>query len=123
MSDLEWVATDACTLPTTEQPLRVREFDSLFAEALQGVERLGPTSLRLVLAGAAGLGDRVRDLADREGGCCSFFTFTVDEQPEPGGAAASRVQLDVGVPPERVEVLDALAGRARATRTDAGSTT
>ena len=30
---LPWVAPDACTLPTAERPLRVAEFDDLFANA------------------------------------------------------------------------------------------
>jgi hypothetical protein len=29
-----WIAVDACTLPTDEQPLRLAEFDELFATTL-----------------------------------------------------------------------------------------
>ncbi|ACZ87769.1 hypothetical protein [Streptosporangium roseum] len=43
-----------CTLPTAEQPLRVAEFDALFAGALRGHQRLAPTHLRLRLDGAGG---------------------------------------------------------------------
>jgi len=32
---MSWVAVDACTLPTEEQPLRVAEFDALLAGALR----------------------------------------------------------------------------------------
>ncbi|WP_328439863.1 hypothetical protein OHA71_27115 [Streptomyces sp. NBC_00444] len=49
-----WVSA-ACTLPTTEQPLRVC----------------------LVLTGGLGIEGNVRDLVARESGCCSFFTITV----------------------------------------------
>jgi hypothetical protein len=43
--DLAWVP-EACTLPTVEQPLRLAEFDDLFATALRGQQWLSPTSLR-----------------------------------------------------------------------------
>ncbi|MBE1490368.1 hypothetical protein [Plantactinospora soyae] len=46
--DLGW-APSACTLPTTEQPLRVAEFDALFTDAVQTVARPAPTRLRLEL--------------------------------------------------------------------------
>lgn len=36
-----WVAADACTLPTSEQPVRVAEFDALFAETLARTEQRG----------------------------------------------------------------------------------
>ncbi len=41
---LEWVEVDACTLPTVERPLRMSEFDDLFATHLRAVERLPETS-------------------------------------------------------------------------------
>ncbi|RZS31265.1 hypothetical protein EV193_115144 [Herbihabitans rhizosphaerae] len=34
MDDIAWVDTRSCTLPSVEQPLRVAEFDALFAESL-----------------------------------------------------------------------------------------
>ncbi|MBB6551859.1 hypothetical protein [Nonomuraea rubra] len=39
---MTWVGPSACTLPTVEQPLRVAEFDALFAGAVQGVAPPGP---------------------------------------------------------------------------------
>lgn len=39
----EWVSS-ACTLPTTEQPTRVAEFDGLFASALRTMERPDPST-------------------------------------------------------------------------------
>jgi hypothetical protein len=102
--DEGWVPA-ACTLPTVEQPFRVREFDELFAEALVGVDRVAPTRLRLVLAGGAAVVARARDLAERERECCSFFTFSVT-------AHGHGATLEVGVPAAQVDVLDALAVRA-----------
>ena len=40
-----WVP-EACTLPTVEQPLRLIEFDELFATALWGQARIGRAVLR-----------------------------------------------------------------------------
>ncbi|GAA2865742.1 hypothetical protein GCM10010517_25150 [Streptosporangium fragile] len=94
-----------CTLPTEERPLRVAEFDALFASALRGLERVAPTHLRLVLDGGAQVEETTRDLTARETGCCSFFTFTLT----PGG---ERLSLDVEVPEAHTEVLDGLAVRA-----------
>ncbi len=94
---------DACTLPTAERPLRVAEFDELFATAVRGQQRLSATRLRWLLDPAAE--PRARDLTVRETQCCSFFTFTF--APVNGG-----VQLDVEVPAAHVDVLDALAERA-----------
>jgi hypothetical protein len=34
-----WAPVDACTLPTADQPLRVAEWDDLFATSLRAVER------------------------------------------------------------------------------------
>ena len=104
--DLGWVPS-ACTLPTAEQPLRVAEFDALFADAVQAVVRPEPTRLRLELVFSAEHAARAAELAARENGCCSFFTFTLTVAD--GGLA-----LEVAVPAEHVEVLDALAERAGA---------
>ncbi len=101
---------DACTLPTVERPLRVAEFDELFATAVRDVERLAPGKVRMTLAGPASLAGTVRDLTARETACCSFFAFTVT------GSADGGVVLDIAVPPERVPVLDALTERALRSR-------
>jgi hypothetical protein len=102
-TDAAW-APQACTLPTAEQPLRVAEFDKLFAASLQGVERITPTRLQLHLAAAA---ERTaRDLTARETNCCSFFTFDYTSAPDGG------LLLDVTLPTAHVDVLDAIAARA-----------
>jgi len=98
------LTTDACTMPTAQRPLRLAEFDDLFATAVRRVERHGP-ALRLRLSGAAGLAETVRDLAARESSCCSFFSFGVSGSDDD-------LTLDVSVPPARQEILDALAERA-----------
>jgi hypothetical protein len=102
MEDL--MTTDACTLPTAERPLRLAEFDALFSEWVRRVER-GDESVRLHLTGPVGLGDQVRDLAERESTCCSFFTFAV-------AGPDDDLSLDISVPVERRDILSALRERA-----------
>ncbi|NUW29965.1 hypothetical protein HTZ77_00740 [Nonomuraea sp. SMC257] len=102
--DLGWAPT-ACTLPTAEQPLRVAEFDALFAEAVQVVQRPEETRLRLELVFSPDNAARVAELTARENGCCSFFTFTLT-------IAGGSLALEVAVPAEHVDVLDALQARA-----------
>jgi hypothetical protein len=92
---------DACTLPTSERPLRVSEFDQFFTAVLRS-QRPEPTRLDLVVpreAEAVG-----RDLARREGECCSFFEFEF----EPVG---DDVMMRIAVPPTQIGVLDALEAR------------
>ena len=106
-----WVAPEACTLPTAEQPLRVAEFAGLFADHLQGIEQRGPQEARMSLVGPEGLATLVRDLADRETACCSFFEFSVSTVPS-DEAGQEAVQLEIRVPAARADVLAALTGRA-----------
>ncbi|TYB48942.1 hypothetical protein [Actinomadura chibensis] len=103
--DLGW-APEGCALPTVERPLRVAEFDALFAEAVTAVEPAGPGRVRLVLRPDPEVAGRAAELAARETGCCSFFTFTLTAT---GGALA----LQAGVDERHTGVLDALAARAR----------
>ena len=93
MTELDW-APDACTLPTAERPFRVAEFAAL---DIRRVETISPTHARLHFAGDP---DHVRDLADRESACCSFFRFAVTGST-----------LDVQVPDRYADVLTALAAR------------
>lgn len=102
MEDL--LTTDACTLPTQQRPLRLAEFDDLFARAARSVTRQG-LAVRIHLVGDRGLRERVRDLAERESTCCSFFTFLVEGREDD-------LMLTVSAPAERREILDALALRA-----------
>jgi hypothetical protein len=95
----------ACTLPTVEQPLRVAEFDALFAQAVQAVSRPGRERLRLELAFSPLIAAQAAELTARESGCCSFFTFTLTIAD--GGLA-----LEVTVPEQQTAVLDALQTRA-----------
>lgn len=100
--DVTGWAPSACTLPTADRPLRVAEFDALFSEAVRATR--DPARLRLELAFSPGDAARAADLAARETGCCSFFTFTLT-------IADGRLILDVTVPPEHADVLDALGRR------------
>lgn len=100
----ELMATDACTLPTAERPLRRAEFDALFASSTGTVVR-GDLEVRIHLTGDSGLFESARDLAERETACCSFFTFVLD-------GADDDFTMSISVPPERRDILDALAARA-----------
>lgn len=97
--------TDACTMPTGDRPLRLAEFDDLFATAVRGVERRG-SDVRMHLVGSEGLADRVRDLTERETSCCSFFTFAIE-------GSDHDLTLDISVPPDRLQIIEALAARAQ----------
>jgi hypothetical protein len=99
-----WATTEACTLPTAEQPLRVAEFDALFAESLRDVERVSGTRVRLTLDAASE--ETAKDLTARETSCCSFFTFAF------AGGGEDRLTLEVSVPAAYADVLSALTGRA-----------
>jgi hypothetical protein len=103
-----WAASDACTLPTAQRPMRVAEFDALFAEHVVAVERDAATKVTMVVQGGRDLEARVRDLAARETGCCSFFTFTVSAWQE----ATQAMRVEIQVPPARADILAALAARA-----------
>ena len=96
--------SDACTMPTAERPLRLAEFDALFATAVRSVERRG-NDVRMHLASGEGLVGWVRDLTTRETSCCSFFTFTV-------AGSDQDLTLDISVPPAYQRILDALTERA-----------
>jgi hypothetical protein len=99
----DW-APDACTLPTAERPLRVAEFNDLFTFVVRA-ERQNPQRLDLVLRRIVEA--PARDLARRESECCSFFTFEFE-------SAGDDLVMHIAVPPEHVEVLDALESRATA---------
>ena len=93
---------DACTLPTEERPIRVAEFDELFTTQVVSSARRSPNRLELHLR--PGCADSVRDLTEREAQCCSFFTFTVRDQPD-------AVVLDIVVPDTYQDVLDGMEKR------------
>jgi hypothetical protein len=100
-------APEACTLPTAERPLRVAEFDELFATSLRGLERPSPATLRMNLDPDPDVAERAAGLVMRETECCSFFTFSLV-------ATGGQLRLDIAVPSTQVSVLDALQARASA---------
>jgi hypothetical protein len=113
------VPVEACTLPTADQPLRVAQFDDLFATALRAIERPAARHrARLVLAGGDDLADQVQRLADAETACCSFFTFTLTPLTADTSDAdeANLLALDIEVPIPRADVLAALVRRAEQAR-------
>ena len=103
--DQSW-APDACTLPTVEQPLRAKEFDDLFRDAVTAVHRFDATRARLVLRPEPALAARAADLAVREARCFSFFSFALS-------ATGGELTLDITAPSGQVGVLDALVDKAR----------
>jgi hypothetical protein len=104
--DLGW-APATCTLPTTEQPSRLAEFDELFARHVHQVRRLDATHLRLALTDGPAVAAKAADLAARETQCCGFFSF--DLHIADGGLA-----LSITTGPAHADVLAALGARASA---------
>ncbi|MCR3750551.1 hypothetical protein [Lentzea californiensis] len=102
MEEAESWAPRSCTLPTAERPLRLAEFDELLAGAAR--HRSQKTRLVLELQPRPEVAARAADLAVRETGCCSFFTFELT-------ATGGGLTLAISVPDSRAEVLDALAAR------------
>lgn len=92
----------SCSLPAVEQPLRVAEFDRLFAESVLRFTRTDATKLDLVLSAEAEVA--ARDLARRETECCSFFDFQF-------ASTGPDVVMSITVPASHIEVLDALTER------------
>ena len=104
-TDDSWIPT-ACTLPTAEQPLRLAEFDALFASSVLAVEQVNARTARLELRPEPAVAAKAADLSVQETQCCSFFEFAVN-------ATGGRLTLVVSVPQGQETVLDALVGRAR----------
>lgn len=100
---------DACTLPAVDRPVRLAEFDELFATAVRRVEPVTARHVRLHLSGPAGLRAAVEDLTARESRCCSFFGFATTVLDSADGEA---VVLDIEVPGGYADVLASLAERA-----------
>ena len=100
-------APDACTLPTFGRPLRIAEWDDLFATAITDVRREGPLQARFELQPLPGVAARAADLAHRESQCCSFFVFSL-------AMTGDRLTLAMAAPAEQVAVIDGLVERARA---------
>ncbi|GGO50496.1 hypothetical protein GCM10012287_30350 [Streptomyces daqingensis] len=101
-----WVP-EACTLPTEERPLRLAEWDGLFATQVAAPSRHSPSQVRLRLPGGTESASRVRELAERESDCCSFFEFAATAD----GPSAD-VLLTISVDQAHEGVLNALAERA-----------
>ncbi|MFD8533615.1 hypothetical protein ACFV0L_40010 [Streptosporangium canum] len=72
---------------------------------MQGVARPERARLRLDLVFSPDNAARAAELTARENGCCSFFIFALT-------IADGCLALEVTVPAEHVDVLDALQARA-----------
>ncbi len=105
-AELSWAPAE-CTLPTVDRPLRLAEFDALFAGSVRAVRRLEPTRVRLELEPVPSVAARAADLAARESACCAFFAFTL-------AVGGGGLTLDVVTPSRHADVLVALADRAEA---------
>lgn len=92
-------------MPTAERPLRVAEFDELFATAVREVRREDQVRLVLDLNPQPEAAVKAADLVVRETGCCSVFTFGLN-------ATGGSLRLEITVPETQVEVLNALMARA-----------
>lgn len=91
--------------------MRVAEFDVLFRESVLRWTRISRTRLELTLAAQAWAA--ASDLAARESGCCSFFTFTFE-------SSVSGVVMAIEVPASQVAVLDAVTARVAAACGESG---
>ena len=96
----------ACTLPTAERPLRVAEFEELFATALRGQQRLSPTRRPWRLDPAAE--QAARDLTVRRANAARSFPLRLPGQTA-GCTSRGRAR-------SVADVLDALADQAAAAR-------
>jgi hypothetical protein len=90
-------------LPTAERPLRLAEFDDLFAAAVCRVDPVDATHIRLYLTGLVGSAIRVRDPTVRETEYCwatvaATRTWSAGEVPvaTPNGEARGRPHADRG---------------------------
>jgi len=101
-----WAPAD-CALPTAERPLRAAEFRDLLDGAVIGSERLDHTRLQLRLRRDRDIASRVAALATAETECCSFFVFALT-------VTSDSLLLDITVPAERADILDAMAMQAHA---------
>lgn len=104
LGDVAW-APAACTLPTSAQPLRVAEFDRLFAQHVTSVRRDSAGAVTLTLTGGPPAAATAAELAARETDCCGFFTFDLR-------LTDGSVELAITTSEAHAEVLAALADRA-----------
>lgn len=107
--ELAWADVSACTLPTAERPLRLAEFDSVFARHLVSVVSTSSIEATMTFAGGEDTRRALAELTARESQCCSFFDFAV-------ATIGDEVELRVGVPATQVDVLAALVARAAVMR-------
>jgi hypothetical protein len=106
MMDRTWIPA-ACTLPTTERPVRRAEFDDFFTLDVLGVDQVSPREVRLELRPDPEVAARAARLAVKETGCCSFFTFGLS-------ITDGTTSMTISAEQPHEAVLAALGARARA---------
>ena len=111
------IVENLCTLPTAARPLRVTEFDGLFAGQLAAPRWISQHRVEFTLAGVDDLYDQVSDLVARETACCSFFDFSITRLTQETGQGPV-LALRAGVPASRHDVLEALTSQAVAAWTE-----
>ena len=102
----DWVPP-ACTLPTVDQPLRRAEFDAMFAEDVIRLDQPTAEQLLLELRATPAAAARAADLAVKETGCCSFFSFDLS-------IGDGKVSMAISTDARNTAVLAVLRDRAAA---------
>jgi hypothetical protein len=102
-----WVeaVSSSCSLPTAAKPLRLAEFDDLFASEITAVARASTTLARFTLRPDPEVAARVAELSSREAQCCSFFEFSLT-------MTAGELEWTVRVPDAHTDILDGVIERA-----------
>lgn len=95
----------ACTLPTTEQPMRLADVDDLLTAAVTAVERPSDGRALLAIRAEPAVVAQVAEFCARETACCSFFSFTLTMDD-------AGCHLLIAVPAAQQAVLDAIVARA-----------
>jgi len=106
-----WIVEDFCTLPTAALPERATEFGELFQRQIAPPYWIDSQHVEFTLAGVDDLHHQVLDLVARESACCSFFDFLITQEPRQAPPLPPLV-LQVGVPANRHDVLEALTNLA-----------
>src|SRR5712691_151916 len=91
----------ACTLPASELVDRRGEWSETLARATTRVLR--DTGAHLTFAADPRVAAELAELVAREADCCAFFTFMLT-------ITHDEIALDVGAPPEGIELVKGLLG-------------
>ncbi len=90
----------ACTLLPADASSQLRDWREMLPRLTSRSERISPNRLEHTLSPDADI-RALLNLAQREAACCSFFSFSIEIQPD-------RLVLAVKVPDDAIEILDGL---------------